>query len=133
MNRNESKYFNTAIKMDNALLKLLEKKDLEYITVKEICENAGVNRSTFYLHYETIDDLLSESIEYMNDHFQSYMNHNFESFTTRMHDCPIEELYFITPEYLKPYLCYIKENRCIFSAEIKNSKVLRLNYVPPVK
>ena len=31
MNKNESKYFNTAIKMDQAFLELLEK------TVKEIC------------------------------------------------------------------------------------------------
>ena len=37
MNKNESKYFNTAIKMDQAFLELLEKKDFSYITVKEIC------------------------------------------------------------------------------------------------
>ena len=49
MNKNESKYFNTAIKMDEALITLLEKKDFEYITIMEICEMAGVNRSTFYL------------------------------------------------------------------------------------
>ena len=44
MNKNESKYFNTAIRMDEALIMLLEKKDFEYITVKEVCEVAGVNR-----------------------------------------------------------------------------------------
>ena len=32
MNRSESKYFNTALKMDEALISLLENKDLEYIT-----------------------------------------------------------------------------------------------------
>ncbi len=37
MNKSESKYFNTAARMDEALILLLEKKDLEYITVKEIC------------------------------------------------------------------------------------------------
>ena len=47
MNKSESKYFNTARKFDDALIFLLEKKDLEYISVKEICETAGVNRSTF--------------------------------------------------------------------------------------
>lgn len=41
MNKSESKYFNTAAKMDVAFLKLLEKKEIEYITVKEICEKAG--------------------------------------------------------------------------------------------
>ena len=48
--------------MDEAFLALMAKKDFEYITVKEICEVAGVNRSTFYLHYETMSDLLSESV-----------------------------------------------------------------------
>ena len=61
MNRSESKYYATAVRMDEAFLELLEKKDFAYITVKEICEKAGVNRSTFYLHYETINDLLEES------------------------------------------------------------------------
>ena len=42
MNKKESKYFSTAAKMDAALIDLLEKKDFEYITVKEICEKAGV-------------------------------------------------------------------------------------------
>ena len=61
MNKNESKYFNTAIRMDEALIALLEKKDFEYISIKEICQKAGVNRSTFYLHYENTADLLKET------------------------------------------------------------------------
>ncbi|MDO5813306.1 MAG: TetR/AcrR family transcriptional regulator [Bacillota bacterium] len=44
--------------MDQAFLELLEKKDFEYITIKEICQKANVNRSTFYLHYENMGDLL---------------------------------------------------------------------------
>ena len=50
--------------MDEAFLTLLAKKDFEYITIKEICEVAGVNRSTFYLHYETMSDLLSTATVY---------------------------------------------------------------------
>lgn len=38
MTHSESKYFATAVRMDEAFLKLLEKKDFAYITVKEICE-----------------------------------------------------------------------------------------------
>ncbi len=44
MKQSESKYFNTAKKMDEAFLSLLEKKDFEYITIKEICNIASVNR-----------------------------------------------------------------------------------------
>lgn len=49
--------------MHNALITLLDSKDFEYITIKEICETAGVNRSTFYLHYDNINDLLQETVE----------------------------------------------------------------------
>lgn len=73
MNKSESKYFNTALLMDEALIRLLEVKDYEYITVKEICEKAGVNRSTFYLHYETVNDLLSECLENIKKRFFGFV------------------------------------------------------------
>jgi len=47
MKKSESKYFNTATKMDLALIALLKKKPFEYLTVSGICETAGDNRSTF--------------------------------------------------------------------------------------
>ena len=52
MNKNESKYFYTASLMNQALLTLLEKKDIEFISITELTKKAGVNRTTFYLHYE---------------------------------------------------------------------------------
>lgn len=127
MNKSESKYFNTASKMDKAFLELLSKKDFAYITVKEICEKAGVNRSTFYLHYETVSDLLFESIEYMNGQFLNYIKPDSQKIVFRLKDCPIQELYLITPEYLTPYLMYIKENKRLFQTATENAETLRLN------
>ena len=43
--------------MDLALISLLKKKSFDYITVSEVCETAGVNRSTFYSNYIDIYDL----------------------------------------------------------------------------
>lgn len=126
MNKNESKYFNTAQKMDEAFLLLLEKKDFAYITVKELCAKAGVNRSTFYLHYEALEDLLSECTDYLNARFRDYMQRDSDEFFVRLKDCPLNELYLITPEYLVPYLNYVKEHKRLFTAAIKNTKVLRL-------
>ena len=68
------------------------------------CEAAGVNRSTFYLHYETLSDLLAESAQYLNERFLAHMEHDARTFVSRLHDCPLEELYLVTPEYLTPYL-----------------------------
>lgn len=106
MNKSESKYFATAARMDEAFLELIEKKDFDYITVKEICEKAGVNRSTFYLHYETVDDLLTESAQHIIDEFVSFMPHDTVDFLEKMRNCPLDELYLITPEYLTPSYIY---------------------------
>lgn len=89
MNRSESKYFATAARMDEAFLELLEKKDFAYITVKEICEKAGVNRSTFYLHYETVNDLLEESARHIIDRFIEAMPHDTAVFIENIQTRPI--------------------------------------------
>ena len=55
--------------MDEALLDLLQNKGAEFITVKEICKKAGVGRSTFYLHYQGVPDLVKECSEHVNTKF----------------------------------------------------------------
>lgn len=120
MNKSESKYFNTARKFDDALIFLLEKKDLEYISVKEICETAGVNRSTFYLHYETIGDLLDECIEQMNQKFLSFYSDAPKKFLDSISEYSLKELNLITPEYLLPYLNFIQSNKHIFRAALSH-------------
>ena len=113
MGGRQLRYFETAELMDEALLQLLADKDLEFITVKEICERAGVNRSTFYLHYETI---LNEMQEVDAEAVMSRIDGN----------APKEELYFVTSEFLEPYLRYIKANKRLFSTVLKRSEQLRL-------
>lgn len=127
MNRSESKYFATAARMDEAFLELLEKKDFTYITVKEVCEKAGVNRSTFYLHYETVSDLLAESARYIITQFVEAMPHDTAGFMSQIQTRPLEELYLITPEYLTPYLNYIKKHRRIFRTTLEQASVLGMN------
>ena len=124
MNKSESKYYNTALLMNQALIELLNKKDYEYIKVKEICERAGVNRSTFYLHYDTIDDLLQECIENINKKFISYFNNESKDFVEKIKICSHEELILITPKYLTPYLSYIKENKIIHQVAVKHTNIM---------
>ena len=116
MNKSESKYFNTAVRFDKALLSLLEEKPFEYITIREICEKAAVNRSTFYLHYENIGDLLKETTAYVLDNFASYFSMDAESMAADLVNLDLQDLEFINEKYLHPYLSFIKENQKIFSA-----------------
>ncbi len=129
MKKNESKYFNTAIRMDEALISLLEKKDFEYITVTEICEAAGVNRSTFYLHYENTSDLLAETARYILDKHFSYYSADTQGITERFSNCDLQDLVFATSEYLTPYLTFIKENRRIFKVSIKHFNSMNMDEV----
>ena len=123
MNKSESKYQNTAILMDEALLLLLEKKEFEFITVKEICEKAGVNRSTFYLHYENVGDLLRETVELIGRRF-------YGSFEKKSYDAASsspEQSFFITPDHLIPYLQFVRENRRIFSLIHRKPELFNVN------
>lgn len=119
MNKAESKYFNTAVKFDKALLSLLEQKPFEYITISEICEEAGVNRSTFYLHYENTSDLLIETTQHILDCFLSYFSVDTKNIAYRFAECDLQELVFVTPGYLSPYLNFIKDNRQVFRTAIQ--------------
>lgn len=57
--KNEKKYRNyekTEVAIKEALVKLcMQKKSIKKVTVKELCEEANISKSTFYLHYPDID------------------------------------------------------------------------------
>ncbi|OZG69437.1 TetR/AcrR family transcriptional regulator [Bifidobacterium eulemuris] len=46
--------------MRDALMELLADRSLAQISVKQLCERADVNRSTFYAHYDSLEDLLHD-------------------------------------------------------------------------
>jgi len=50
----------TARLFHESLLVLLKQKNIDKITVKELCEKAELNRTTFYLHYGKPADILLE-------------------------------------------------------------------------
>ena len=129
MNKSESKYFNTATKMDHALMELLRKKPLEYITVSEICKKAGVNRSTFYLHYENIGDLLEETSRLLLDDFAECFSAVEQTSVYNLKNCDLSELVFIKDKYLTPYLTYIKEHREVFKTSLANKKIFGLKNI----
>lgn len=129
MNKSESKYFNTAKRFDKALLSLLEKKPFEYITVREICDEAKVNRSTFYLHYENTVDLLDETIQYVMDGFVSFFPDDTKDITYKFNDCDLQDLNFVNSKYLLPYLTYIKENQRIFSAVLSKPTTFKFETI----
>ena len=129
MNRSESKYFHTAVRMDEALIALLEEKPFAYITIKEICEKAQVNRSTFYLHYENTTDLLEEASRYLLDEFRSHFSVEENKIASRFSGCTLEEMNFMSDAYLRPYLEYVQGKKRVFLSVLSNGDALRFDGV----
>ena len=56
------KVINTKRKLSKSLISLLTSKSITEIDVSELCEKAGINRTTFYKHYASLYHLLDELI-----------------------------------------------------------------------
>ena len=90
----------------NAMADLLEKKPLKEILMKELADNADINRSTLYTYYknpqEVFEDLAKRSIDSFEDIFR-------------------DQKYTMT-EFIEIYLGYMKKNYPVF-LEIHRSSV----------
>ena len=62
MRKTDARIRYTQSVLKQVLLSFLKEKPMNKITVKEVCERAGLNRATFYAHYSDCFALL-ESIE----------------------------------------------------------------------
>lgn len=73
----------TKMVLQQALLRILQKKHIDKVTIKELCEEAKINRGTFYLHYATPNDLLMEIerqfIDENMEQFSPYFHGNYET------------------------------------------------------
>ncbi len=127
MNKFEIKYCNTARKMQNAFTALIERKNIRDITVSEICNLAGVNRTTFYLHYDNVFDLLKEIsdrlvCEFINGYDKQITLDELRSYTA-------EQTEFNTSKYLAPYLNFVKTNKAIYKVYMNNFGELNIDYM----
>ena len=71
---NDPRAIRTRQAFQEAFLILLQKKQYPRITVTDVANRAGFARHTFYNHYETLDDLLSNLIDSVLDAFFSKLD-----------------------------------------------------------
>ena len=98
--------------IEESLLTLLEQKPLHAVTVKALCMEADINRSTFYAHYKDIHDLLEgiqqrimDDVEAMLDAFDYTKDDEALAMTTSL-------------------MRYLKENR-------RNSRIIFSDHGDP--
>jgi len=90
----------TKLLFRTALTELMQEKSFAKITVKDICDRADLNRTTFYKHYNDQEDILNEIETDLIDRSIAFMkNVSREEGTVSM---------------IEAYLHYVKENAAIF-------------------
>lgn len=64
----------TKDRIKESLTQMLEKMPIVDITATALCEHAGVNRATFYYHYNSVQDVLSEIETQVENEFIQWMS-----------------------------------------------------------
>ena len=100
-NKSDLRIIKTKKALLNALTVVMGKKSFEEIKVNDICQEALVNRSTFYAHYNDKYELLSDYIEDIKNDLINTLEKNSNSNFTKK--------YFL--EMINLILNHIDENR----------------------
>ena len=90
---------NTKRRLREGLLRLMEEKPINEISVKELTELVDVNRGTFYFHYQDIFDLLRSLEREFFEQFDRTLSENQPAFDSR------------GSPYLHAVFSFVDENR----------------------
>lgn len=63
MQKDDARIRRTRMQLGTAFLNLILEKPVREVTVQDVLDRSGVGRSTFYLHYRDLDDLLLTQLE----------------------------------------------------------------------
>lgn len=107
--KNNRQYQNSDVRMKQAMLELMNTTSFDKITVRLICERAGVNRSTFYAHYTDIYDM----IEQMETNLQKKL---MDGYLTSEKVTPLSLESFII------FLKFIREHRDFYRIALKTRR-----------
>lgn len=91
----------TQASLQDALLELARRQKLDDITVADVAKRAGVNRSSFYVHYSDKETLLADALERVLDE----MSDSLPTAKKNTSEVPVE---------LRQYLTHIAEHVSLY-------------------
>ena len=89
--KNNKRYKSSSKKIEDSFLALILNNKYEDITISQICKQAGINRSTFYEHYDDINHLIIK----IEGNFAKGMATIFEFGLRQTHEAFIEMFTFV--------------------------------------
>lgn len=109
--KNNRRYKDNEIRMEAALMKLMKKKEFEKITVREICELADVNRTTFYAHFVDMQDML--------DKMEDALRHELMA---RYQEKKDSRNQMFSPSSFYTFLQHIRKHQVFYRAALKSRR-----------
>lgn len=103
--KNNKRRRESVAKIEHAFVELLQTKQLNQITVSDICKRAGLNRTTFYANYLDIYDLADKIKEHLEHEIERlYQDERINKFNSN--------------DYLKLFQ-HIKDNQLFYKTYFK--------------
>lgn len=110
--KNDLRVIKTKKILFDTLLKLMKQKNFEKIKISDICEEALINRSTFYAHYEDKYELLVELFENQKQLLLNELGENENELSSKKYIMKL----------LSVLIDYIDDNRDIYSAILSHNQ-----------
>lgn len=102
---NNQRFQETDRRIQEAMLQLIQEKEVNKVTVNDICTRCGINRSTFYAHFVDIYDLLGKlQMEIYQDVADSFKDINID---------PSE---YLSIEYIVIILDHVRRHQLFYRA-----------------
>lgn len=134
MNIAENKTFQeTSKKITDTLFIILKEKSIKKITVKELCQNAGINRSTFYAHFRDLYEVLENAETKMSSEVSKAMFNDEKSLY-----CSLEDLLKVIEEnkfYFRIYFKVFKDTKIVdimISEQREKARHIIINNSPDI-
>lgn len=94
--------------IEKALLSLLKRKRYDGFSIKDLCIEAKINRSSFYAHYQDINDLMIKVENKLTKKLHGIVKLNHENF--------LFEMFVFVKEYKEFYKSFLKSHSPSFVA-----------------
>ena len=125
MNKHEKKSYNTHTRICRATLELIETTEYENISVSAICNQAQINRSTFYAHFQNIGEIIDVINSGLTQAFLSEYNVvSSQAFT--QNTFPVDPYLILDRVDLLKFLTFIKSHARLYAIIVKHRDMLRL-------